>query len=101
MSFHAEILGDQINGVLEPVLPQSMEKSKEISVIKKKPKSIENKEMDIASLESSMESAVEPTGIIENSPWTMAMDQYLKSNETVDVDSILGNVCQTSSSQVP
>ena len=92
MKFHTEILGDHIDRVVEPVLPQLMEKSKEISVIKKKPESIENIEMDIESVENSMESVLEPTGIIENSPWTMAMDKYLTNNETVDLDSILGNV---------
>ena len=92
MSFHADILGEQINRDVEPDSPQAMDKSKETYVIKKKPEPIENKDMDIASLENFLESAVEPTGIIENSPWTMAMDKYLKSEETVDLDSILGNV---------
>ena len=92
MGFHADILGEQINRDVEPDSPQAMEKSKEISVIKEKPEQIENKDMDIACIENSMESAVDSTGIIENSPWTMAMDKYLKSDETVDLDSILGNV---------
>ena len=92
MSFHAEILGDQISKGLEPVSPQAREKLKEISVIKKNSESRGNKERDIGSLESPIESAVEPTGIIDNSPWTMAMDKYLRTNETVDLDSILENV---------